>query len=81
MSRISLRLMSAALVVIGGLFGQDLFANTKVAVGPVTCQPTLVHFPTIQSAVNAVPTGSVERFARGRIPSRSSSASHLRLTA
>ena len=68
MSRISLRLMSAALVVIGGLFGQSLFANTKVAVGPVTCQPTLVHFPTIQSAVNAVPTGSVVEVCPGTYP-------------
>lgn len=68
MSRISLRLMAAALVVVGGLFGQSLFATTKVAVGPVTCQPTLAHFSTIQSAVNAVPTGSVVEVCPGTYP-------------
>jgi len=44
-----------AFVLVGGLQGQNLYAATKVAVGPSTCQPSLVHFSTIQAAVNAVP--------------------------
>ena len=44
-----------AFLLVGGLLGQNLYAATKVAVGPSTCQPSLVHFSTIQAAVSAVP--------------------------
>jgi len=58
MSKMALRVIVVVAILIAAL-GQNLFANTKVAVGPSTCVPSLVHFSTIQSAVNAVPAGSV----------------------
>jgi len=68
MSRISFHMMAATLAVIVGLFGQSVFAATKVAVGPATCQPALVHFSTIQSAVNGVPAGSTIEVCPGAYP-------------
>lgn len=54
MCRATLRIVAVALLAIAGLHGQNLFA-ASVAVGPPACQPSLVHFSTIQAAVNAVP--------------------------
>jgi len=68
MSRITLRLTTIAAMIVVGLLGQSLFATTSVAVGPVTCQPKLVHFATIQSAVSAVPAGSTVLVCPGTYP-------------
>jgi len=53
MSKVTLRVIVVAILTTA--LGQNLFATKKVAVGPSTCQPGLVHFSTIQGAVNAVP--------------------------
>jgi parallel beta-helix repeat protein len=47
-----------AAVVLSGLLGQSL-ATTTVAVGPSTCKSTFKHYATIQSAVSAVPWGTI----------------------
>lgn len=49
------------------LLGQSLLATT-VAVGPSTCKPTLVHFSTIQAAVNASPFGTTIDVCPGTYP-------------
>jgi len=67
MSKVTLRVIVAVAILTTAL-GQNLFANTKVAVGPSTCKPSLVHFSTIQSAVNAVPAGSVVQVCPGIYP-------------
>jgi parallel beta-helix repeat protein len=67
MSKMALRVIVVVAILIAAL-GQNLFANTKVAVGPSTCVPSLVHFSTIQSAVNAVPAGSVIQVCPGTYP-------------
>jgi hypothetical protein len=51
---VTLRVIVVVAILTAAL-GQNLFAKTSVAVGPSTCQPGLVHFSTIQGAVNAVP--------------------------
>jgi parallel beta-helix repeat protein len=45
-------------VLASGLLSQSLLATPTVAVGPSTCKPSLVHFSTIQAAVNASPFGT-----------------------
>src|ERR1700691_1533957 len=55
-----------ALVVLIGLSGQA-FSST-VAVGPSSCMPSLVHFATIQMAVNAVPAASTIDICPGDYP-------------
>lgn len=57
-----------AFVLVGGLLGQNLYAATKVAVGPSTCQPSLVHFSTIQGAVNAAPFNTTILVCPGTYP-------------
>ena len=56
-----------AIVLVGGLSARGLSA-TKVAVGPSTCQPSLVHFSTIQAAVNAVPFNTTILVCPGNYP-------------
>jgi parallel beta-helix repeat protein len=68
MSRTLLRFMAVAFVVAGGMLGQSLFASTIVAVGPSTCRPTLVHFATIQAAVNASPFNTTIMVCPGTYP-------------
>jgi hypothetical protein len=55
-----------ALVVLIALSGYS-FASI-VAVGNPACQPSLVHFANIQSAVNSVPAGSTIRVCPGTYP-------------
>lgn len=50
------------------LFGARPILATTVAVGPPTCQSSLVHFSTIQSAVNAVPADSTILVCPGAYP-------------
>ena len=57
-----------ALVLVGGLSVQRLSAATKVAVGPATCQPSLVHFSSIQGAVSAVPFNTIILVCPGNYP-------------
>jgi parallel beta-helix repeat protein len=54
-------------VLVGGLFGRSLLAAT-VVVGPNTCQPSLVHFSTIQGAVSAVPFNTIILVCPGIYP-------------
>lgn len=68
MSKITLRIVVAAVVAIGGLHGLSLFASTSVAVGPPACQPSLVHFSSIQAAVNAVPFNTTILVCPGTYP-------------
>ena|ERR1700687_3931984 len=55
-----------ALVVLIALSGYS-FASI-VAVGNPACQPSLVHFANIQSAVTSVPAGSTIRVCPGNYP-------------
>ena len=55
-----------ALVVLAALTGQA-FSST-VAVGNTSCMPSLVHFATIQLAVNSVPAGSTIKVCPGNYP-------------
>ena len=55
-----------ALVMLIGLSGQA-FSST-VAAGNPACKPSLVHFATIQLAVNAVPAGSTVDVCPGTYP-------------
>jgi parallel beta-helix repeat protein len=66
MSRMKLRL--AVALAVGGMFGPNLFAATKVVVGPAACSPTLVHFSTIQAAVNASPFNTTILVCPGTYP-------------
>ena len=66
MSR-TLGAISIISLLVAGLFGQSAFA-TSVAVGPSTCKPSLVHFSTIQAAVNAVPFGTIIDVCPGNYP-------------
>lgn len=54
-------------VLVVGLLAQSAYA-TKVAVGPSTCQPSLVHFTHIQDAINAVPFGTTILVCPGTYP-------------
>src|SRR5271169_5335913 len=56
-----------AAVLLSGLLGQS-FAVTSVAVGPSTCKSTLKHYSTIQSAVSAVPWGTIVMVCPGSYP-------------
>lgn len=67
MSKVTLRVIVAVAILTTAL-GQNLFATATVAVGPPTCHPSLVHFSTIQSAVNAVPAGSIVEVCPGTYP-------------
>ena len=67
MSRTTLRAITVAVVVVAGLLGQSLVAST-VVVGPTNCQPTLVHFSTIQAAINASPQGGTVLVCPGVYP-------------
>lgn len=60
--------ISFLLALIVSLLGQSLHAVTKVAVGPSTCQPSLVHFSTIGAAVAAVPYGTTILVCPGTYP-------------
>jgi parallel beta-helix repeat protein len=62
----SFMLSCLALVALIGLSGQA-FSST-VAVGPSSCMPSLVHFATIQMAVNAVPAASTIDICPGDYP-------------
>ncbi len=62
----SLTLCCLALVVFIALSGYS-FASV-VAVGNPSCQPSLVHFATIQLAVNSVPAGSTIKVCPGNYP-------------
>jgi hypothetical protein len=53
-----------ALVVLIGLSGYSFASTVAVGTNPA-CQPSLVHFATIQLAVNAVPPGSTIRVCPG----------------
>lgn len=55
-----------ALVILLGLGGQAF--STTVAAGNPACKPSLVHFATIQLAVNAVPGGSTIDICPGNYP-------------
>src|SRR2546427_6153109 len=57
MSNITLRIMGLAAIAVACLHGGNLFAVT-VVVGPSTCQPSFVHFSSIQTAVSSVPPGA-----------------------
>jgi parallel beta-helix repeat protein len=57
--------LAAAIAILAGLSGQQLLAST-VAVGG--CVPNVVHFPTIQAAVNAVSAGSTIEVCPGNYP-------------
>src|SRR6516164_5191828 len=67
MSKMTLRVAIFA-VVTAGLHGPSMFATTSVAVGPSTCQPSLVHFSTIQAAVSAVPLNTTILVCPGTYP-------------
>jgi parallel beta-helix repeat protein len=54
--------------LLTGLLGQTVYAATKVAVGPSACQPSLVHFSTIQAAVNAAPFNTIILVCPGTYP-------------
>ena len=66
MSNTTLRNILIALVVTAGLQGHLVAAT--VAVGPPTCQSTLVHFLTIGAAVSSVPAGSTILVCPGTYP-------------
>jgi parallel beta-helix repeat protein len=66
-------------LLVAGLFGQNAFA-TAVAVGPSTCKPSLVHFSTIQAAVNAVPFGTTIDVCPGNYPEQVVISQPLTLT-
>jgi parallel beta-helix repeat protein len=55
-------------VLASSLLSQSLLATTTVAVGPATCKPSLVHFSTIQTAVNASPFGTIIDVCPGTYP-------------
>jgi hypothetical protein len=67
MHKLTLRVIGLVAILTTAL-GQNLFATTRLAVGPSTCQSSLVHFSTIQSAVNAAPAGSVIQVCPGAYP-------------
>lgn len=56
-----------AAMLLSGLLGQSLAATT-VAVGPNTCKSTLQHYSNIQSAVSAVPWGTIVMVCPGSYP-------------
>ena len=56
-----------ALVMLLGLSGQAFASTVAVTTNPA-CQPSLAHFATIQSAVNAVPAGSTIKVCPGNYP-------------
>jgi parallel beta-helix repeat protein len=64
------RFCTLFLLAIALLLGASatLTATVTVVVGPATCQPRYAHFSTIQSAVNAVPTGSKIMVCPGTYP-------------
>jgi parallel beta-helix repeat protein len=66
MSRTAFRLILVA-VAASTLLGQNLSATT-VVVGPNTCKSTLRHYSTIQSAVSAVPWGTIVMVCPGSYP-------------
>jgi hypothetical protein len=56
-----------ALVMLLGLGGQVFATTVAVGTNPA-CQPSLVHFATIQLAVNSVPAGSTIKVCPGNYP-------------
>jgi parallel beta-helix repeat protein len=58
-------MLAAIIIVFAGLSAQQLTASV-VAVGP--CVANLVHFTTIQAAVNAVPPGSTIKICPAKYP-------------
>jgi Right handed beta helix region len=64
MLKMTARAVVMAMLLIAGLQGQKLLAS-DVAVGPVDCLPNLVHYPTIQHAVNAVSPGTTVNVCPG----------------
>jgi hypothetical protein len=67
MYRTAFRLMLVAVAAASMMLGQNLFATT-VVVGPNTCKSTLKHYSTIQSAVSAVPWGTIVMVCPGSYP-------------
>jgi Periplasmic copper-binding protein (NosD) len=63
----SFTLSCLALVVLIGLGGQAFASTVAVGTNPA-CQPSLVHFATIQLAVNSVPAGSTIKVCPGNYP-------------
>jgi hypothetical protein len=56
-----------ALVVLITLSGHSFASTVAVGTNPA-CQPSLVHFANIQSAVNSVPAGSTIKVCPGNYP-------------
>src|ERR1700681_536686 len=56
-----------ALVVLIALSGYSFASTVAVGTNPA-CQPSLVHFATIQSAVTSVPAGSTIKVCPGNYP-------------
>jgi parallel beta-helix repeat protein len=67
MSKKTLRAVVFIIAVLAGLQGQTLLA-ASVVVGPATCQPLLLHFGTIQAAVNASPFNTTILICPGTYP-------------
>ena len=65
---ITSRRIALLLVLSFGLLSPAIYAVTKVAVGPSTCQPSLVHFSTIGAAVASVPLNSTILVCPGTYP-------------
>jgi len=51
------RIVAFAMLASAGLYGQTALATNILVVGPNTCQPGKPHYTSIQTAVNAVPSG------------------------
>ena len=68
MSKKKGRIVTIAFVLAAGLLGQNLFATTKVVVGPSTCMPAYPHYPDIQTAVNSVPFNTTVMVCPGTYP-------------
>src|SRR5450631_2826960 len=56
-----------AFVMLLGLSGQAFSSTVAVGTDPA-CQPSLVHFATIQLAVNSIPAGSTIKICPGNYP-------------
>jgi copper-binding protein NosD len=68
MSAKTLRIAVSALLIAVGWLGQQALANTTVAVGPSTCQPSRAHYPSIQAAVDGSPAGTNVLVCPGTYP-------------
>jgi parallel beta-helix repeat protein len=68
MSKKTGRIVTIAFVLAAGLLGQNLFATTKVVVGPSTCMPAYPHYSDIQTAVSSVPFSTTVMVCPGTYP-------------